>query len=120
MWPTIKVFLSHSALDAAVSERVHLALVAAGFDVFFDRASLPVGEEFHDPIRDGIAACDVFLFLASKGSLRPGCYCLTELEFVAKRWPNPDGRFVPVLLEPLAAAELPAYVTAVTYLVPRG
>lgn len=120
MWPRLRVFLSHAAHDDVVSERIDLALREAGHDVFFDRESLAAGEGYHQRIRDEIARADLVVFLVSTSSLREGSYCRTEMEIAEARWPHPHGRVLPVLLEALPSSSLPAYVTAVTYLAPRG
>lgn len=120
MWPRLRLFLSHAAHDDAVSQRIDLALREAGHDVFFDRESLAAGEGYHQRIRDEIARADLVVFLVSSASLREGSYCRTEMEITEARWPHPHGRVLPVLLEPLPSSSLPPYVTAVTYLAPRG
>lgn len=116
----MKIFLSYSSRDRALAEEVHLALLEHGHDVFFDRADLPAGDSFHDRIREEIFERQLFLFLASRNSLRQGSYCLTELKFCRERWPHPRRRVLTVLIDDLAADELPPYLRAVGVLRPEG
>lgn len=56
----IKIFLSYARDDdAPFVWRLYRGLTAAGFDVWFDRVSMPARMlTFHQEIRDAIAACD--------------------------------------------------------------
>lgn len=116
----MKVFLSHAAADSALAEQACFALRELDYEVFFDRSSLPHGEGFHQRIREELVSSDLFVILVSRNALRAGSYCLTEIEFAQQRWPHPTGRVLPVLIEPLKASDLPAFLTAVTYLEPKG
>ena len=40
------IFLSYASEQRDVAEQTKLALAAAGHEVFFDRHSLPVGDEY--------------------------------------------------------------------------
>ncbi len=66
------VFLSYARGDdvepydpaTSFAARLHRDLTAAGFDVWFDRVSMPArGLTFHQEIRDAIAARDRFLLI---------------------------------------------------------
>jgi hypothetical protein len=116
----VKIFLSHAAADGAIAEQVVLALRELDCDVFFDRASLAPGEGFHERIREQVEDSDLFVILVSRNALREHSYCLTEIEFAEQRWPHPTGHVLPVLIEPLKPAELPAFLTAITFLEPKG
>ncbi len=56
-----------------------MALRGAGHSVFFDRASLPPGGEFHARIRAAVLRCDAFVFLVSPHSVMKGGCARTEL-----------------------------------------
>jgi len=116
----VKIFLSHPSEERDVAERMNLALVQLGHDVFFDRADLEAGREYDQAIADAIAASELFIFLITPGSVKPGRYTLTELEFAEERWPSPDGRVLPVMLRPTDFAAIPNYLRAVNILTPAG
>jgi formylglycine-generating enzyme required for sulfatase activity len=116
----MQIFLSYASQDRNAAEAVRAALAAAGDDVFFDREDLPPGEAFNQRIERAIAAADVIVFLLSPDAVDAGSYTLTEVELARARHPNPAGRVLPVLLRPVAFAQLPAYLTSVTVLQPKG
>ena len=116
----LKIFLSYSSKDPALAETVHFALLEQGHDVFFDRASLGVGDTFHDRIRAEIFDCDLFVLLASRAALSANSYCLTELKFCRERWPHPRRRVLTVLVGETTPEELPPYLRAVQVLRPEG
>ncbi len=116
----MRVFLSYASKDRSVAERTYLALRAEGLAVFFDRADLPPGEEYDAHIRKAIEGSDLLVFLVSAEALNAGSYTLTELEIAQKTWRDPGGRVLPVLLQPMDLASLPAYLRAVTVLQPAG
>ncbi|MFN0245219.1 MAG: toll/interleukin-1 receptor domain-containing protein [Planctomycetota bacterium] len=116
----MKVFVSHSSKDADVAERLALALQHDEHDVFFDRHSLDPSDEYNRRIRDEIAACDLFVFLASKASLREDSYARSELEIAKQRFVRPSGRVLPVMLEKIPPSELPPFLAAVTLFDPVG
>ena len=116
----IKVFLSYSSADRPIAERIHIALVAAGYDVFFDRNSLPAGESYDLRILDAIEESDLLIFLLSTESIKEGAYTLTELGFARRKWPNPGGRILPVVIRDFDLDALPVYLRPVTLLEPKG
>ncbi|MEO8059554.1 MAG: toll/interleukin-1 receptor domain-containing protein [Burkholderiales bacterium] len=116
----MQVFLSYARADEAVAAEVDMALRMDGHDVFFDRTSLPAGEGFHRPIRERLRAADKLVFLVSPSSMTSGSYTLTELTLAQKKWPNPDGRVLAVMVEPTPFAAMPAYLRANTVLQPVG
>ena len=116
----IRVFLSYSSTDRPIAERIHIALIAAGYDVFFDRDSLPAGESFDVKILDAIGGSHLLIFLVSPDSIKAGVYTLTELGFAKRRWTNPAGRVLPVLIREIDLDILPVYLRPVTLLEPKG
>jgi formylglycine-generating enzyme required for sulfatase activity len=125
-WPprervvTVQVFLSYASQDRQAAETVHLALVAQGHDVFFDREDLPPGEAFDLRIRRGIESSDLLIFLLSPDAVDAGSYTLTELQLAARAWKHPTGRILPVVLRPVPFEQVPAYLKSVTFLQPQG
>jgi tetratricopeptide (TPR) repeat protein len=116
----VRIFLSHASEQADVAETVGVALQAEEHTVFRDRSTLPSGEGYNDRIREAIADSDLFIFLVSPEAVARGRYTITELEFAERRWPNPDGHVLPVIVKPTELAAIPAYLRAVTVLEPRG
>lgn len=114
------LFLCHASEDKPKVEPIHLALVKAGHSVFYDDRSLHPGADYQQHIYEAIEECAVFIFIASKASLRPGKFTLSELDIAQSRWPDPTNRVLPVVIEPLDLSELPSYLAAVTVLQIRG
>jgi hypothetical protein len=110
----VKIFLSYSAENRQIADRLRGALHAEGHTVFQDREEIKVGDAFHRRIREEIEESDIFLFLASRKSLTPGAYALSELKMAERRWPNPEGHVVAVLLDDVAPGELPGYLGSVS------
>jgi len=116
----MKIFLSYASEDRAVAEPVNLALLAQGHDVFFDRDDLPPGAEYDNRVRQAIGQADLFVFLVSGHSIQPQRYTLSELGIAQRKWKHPDARVLPVLVEPVPIAQLPAYLRSVTLLDAQG
>ena len=102
MHDSVKLFLSYPVDERDVVERVHYALLAQGYDVFFDRADLAPGHEYDQAIARAIAASDVFVFFITPASIAPGRYTLTELRLAEQKWPHASGHVLPVMLRPSA------------------
>ena len=114
------IFLSYASEQGETATSIELSLVGAGYEVFRDRTSLPAGDPYDAHIRAAIDDSDLFIFLISAESVKPGRYTLTELKFAEQKWQNPAGRVLPVLVEPVAKTEIPAFLRAVTILQPSG
>lgn len=116
----MRIFLSHSSKDRQLAEKVDLALLGVGHEVFFDKSSLPPGADFNSRIRKAIDESDAFIFLISPNSVRPGGYALTELGFAKAKWRKPWGAVLPVMIAPTDHSLIDAYLAAVTILEPQG
>jgi len=114
----VKIFVSYSNQDRPLADALAVGLRQEGHTVFFDRDNLPEGEAYHARIRADIDGSDLFVFVVSPDSLRPGCYALTELGLARRRWPDPSGHVLPVLAS--AASDIPPYLGAVTYVAASG
>lgn len=115
------VFLSYSHEQRGQAEEIAQALKNAGHDVFFDRESIPASGDYNDRIRTAIEGADRFVFLASKSSLAPGKFTLTELQMAKERWPVPEGRVLPVLLgDDVSIGDLPVYLRSISVLDVEG
>jgi hypothetical protein len=116
----MRVFVSYASEQRDLAKRLTLGLEDAGHDVFFDRDDLPAGETYDDRIRAALLRADLFVFLVTRDALRPGAYSLTELALAESRWPHPAGRVLPVMADDTPIEHVPAYLRAVSILVPRG
>jgi hypothetical protein len=116
----VRIFLSYPSEERDAAERLNLALLQQGHDVFFDRADLPPGLEYDQAIAAAVAASDLVVFLITPASVTPGRYTLTELKLAEERWPVPHGRVLPVMMRATPIATIPNYLRAVNILVPRG
>src|SRR5262249_16915540 len=67
-----------------------------------------------------IKESDILVFLISPFSVTPGRYTLTELVFARRKWQNPNGRILPVIVQKTPFNEIPSYLKAVTVLEPLG
>ena len=59
----MRIFLSYASQDKETAKEIYLALRDQGHKVFFDRADLPPGEEYHNRIREAIQTAQLFIFL---------------------------------------------------------
>jgi len=116
----MRIFLSYASEDRALAEDIQLALVGAGHVVFFDKASLPAGGNYHARIESAVKRCDLFIFLISQNSVASGSYALTELKFARVKWHHPKERVLPVRLHGTAWELIPPYLKSVTVLEPEG
>ena len=114
------IFISYSSKYRDLVERLRLALVAEGHDVFVDRVELQPGQPFDAELREAIADCDLFIYLISPESVAAGSYALAELALVQQRWAHPRGRVLPVKLAPTPLTSIPPYLKAVTMVEPQG
>jgi hypothetical protein len=117
----MNVFISYSKKDIRQAREVMVKLRARGHAVFFDEESLPPGQSYDERILEAVRTCDLFLFLVTSAATRPGSYALTELGYAQRRWPDPAGHVIPVMVEPTPFAQIPPYLTeSVTVLQTTG
>ena len=114
------IFLSYASEQRDAAEQVNLALIGSGHKVFFDRETLPAGDDYHLRIRKAVEDSDAFVFLISPNSVKTGCYALTELKYARQRWPDPRRKVLPVMIEATEHRQVPNYLKAVTILEPEG
>jgi len=107
----MRIFLSYAYQDREAAKSIYLALRDQGHKVFFDRADLPAGDEYHNRIRAAIDHAHLFVFLISPDALDAGSYTLTELNIAEKS----NRRLLPVMLRETEIARLPAAIKAVTF-----
>ncbi|MEK6801882.1 MAG: toll/interleukin-1 receptor domain-containing protein [Nitrospirota bacterium] len=114
------VFVSYAREQQSIAEEISLALSGRGHDVFLDRSTLEPGREYGATIQKNVETCDLFVFLISPEALGDGSYARTELGFAKKRWKNPSGKILPVMVRPTLDSRIDAYLRAVTILYPQG
>jgi hypothetical protein len=112
----MRIFLSYASEDRETAETIYLALRDQGHRVFYDRAELPAGDEYHNRIRAAIQRAHLFLLLISPQALDAGSYTLTECDIAAKA----RRRLLPVMLREIDIARLPVSFRAVTIHQPDG
>jgi len=115
-----KIFLSYASESHSIADEINLSLLSRGHDVFFDRDDLPDGEKFELQIEEGLKRSDFMIFLISPNSIQKGRFTRTELKYARAKWPNPDGRLLPVMVEPTPIADVPAYLKVVGIMEPSG
>src|ERR1051326_8778212 len=108
----MKIFLSYASEDREQARATVVALRDQGRAVFFDRADLPAGEEFHNHIRRAIEASHLFIFLLTPKAIDAGSYTLTELEIAQES----RVRILPIAPSALDFAAVPVALKSVTIL----
>lgn len=110
----LSIFVCYAHEDRVLAEEIALALTNDGHNVFIDANKLKVSGNFNETIRRAIESADRFIFLISKSSMGQGKYPQTELDFAKDRWPSPQGKVWPVLVDPsVDVATLPVYLRGV-------
>jgi hypothetical protein len=99
---------------------VYQALLQEGHEVFFDESELRAAGGYHAKIRKEVKQSDGFVFLISPASLAQGCYTLTELGYAKKKWKDPTGHVLPVMIEPMPMQSVDGYLRAVSVMTPQG
>ena len=116
----MKIFLCHASEDKPSVEPIQLALESAGHQVFYDERSLPPAGDYHGRIAQAISESELFIFILSEHSIRPGKYTLSELELAKQQWPSPVNSVLTVNLHNISIHPAPAYLTATTILNIKG
>jgi len=112
----MKIFLSYASQDREMAKSIYLALRDQRHTVFFDRADLPAGDEYHNRIRSAAEGADLFIFLITANAVDAGSYTLTELSIAEKA----GVKLLPVALGKVDLERLPALLKAVTFLQTDG
>lgn len=77
----ISVFISYAREDIEFAGILRDSLVEQDMTVWMDISELKPLEIWHKEIQNAIIAHDYFLYIASKNSTNPDCYCLQEIKF---------------------------------------
>ena len=116
----MKAFISYASEYRNIADRIAVGLRQEGVKVFFDRDQLPPGGAYDTRIRKAIKRSDLFIFLISPESVSENAYALTEVGFARKKWKNPTGCVLPVIVAETNLEKVPAYLRSVTILEPEG
>jgi TIR domain len=114
----LKVFLSYASPDRHTAQRIQLALLGGGYQVFFDRASLPPGGDYQTRIRKAIKHSDLFVVLISPHFTAKRRYVHSEVEIAKAIWPKPWGHVLPILVNPTDLQSVDPYLVSATILEP--
>jgi hypothetical protein len=114
------IFLSYASPDKGAAESIAFSLRNRGYKVFLDRDDLPAGQSYDEQIWRAVKKSQFFIFLISPDSVAEGRYALTELKFARRKWNDPSGRMLPVLVRKTPLDTVPSYLKAVTILEPAG
>jgi TIR domain/VHL beta domain len=114
------IFLSYASPDKGAAESIAFSLRNRGYRVFLDRDDLPAGQSYDEQIWRAVKKSQFFIFLISSDSVAEGRYALTELKFARRKWNDPSGRVLPVLVRKTPLDTVPSYLKAVTILEPAG
>lgn len=116
----MKIFLTYASEQKSIAQSIAFSLRGRGYDVFLDKDDLPPGRSYDEQIETAVARSDYAIFLISPESVTPGRYTLTELEHARRKWRQPDGFVLPVMVAPTDMASVPEFLRAVTILEPKG
>ena len=114
------IFLSYAHEDIDLAQKLFFALSNLRHQVFFDKASLQVGNEYNFNIIDNIRRSDLSVLLLSPDYFSENSYCKTELKIIQTNWPAPAGKVFPVMARETTFDIIPNYISSVTILKSHG
>lgn len=100
----MKVFISHSAVDAHTASAIAKRLTGVGVSPFLDMHHVEVGDDIVARVIEGLAQCSVLLLVVSPASLRSGWVQFEVGQAMARGM-----RILPFLMHP--SLELPGYLS---------
>lgn len=101
--PPTEVFISHSSLDRAFTDKLVTALTAQGVPAWYSPVNIQGAQDWQDEIGSALARCEWFLVVLSPNSTqRPfGSIWWVKNEVgYAMNEARLEGKIVPVLLQP--------------------
>ena len=116
----MNLFLSYANENSEIAEAIYLALLGAEHQVFMDKSGLNPSDNYDLKLRAAIDTADALVFLISPHSVASGSYALTELKYARQKWPHPQHRVLPVMVQPTDYNTIPTYLKAITILEPEG
>ncbi|ESA33390.1 wd40 repeat-containing protein [Leptolyngbya sp. Heron Island J] len=106
-----QVFLAYAQADAEVMDSMRRALWRQGFTVWSSQTDIPTGEAFKQAVNRGIEEADSMVYLLSSDALKSK-YCQYELKYALAL----NKRIIPLLVNPLGAAESPSELASLQYI----
>jgi hypothetical protein len=114
------IFLSYAHEDIDLAQKLFFALSNLKHQVFFDKQSLQIGNEYNFNIIDSIRKSDLSVLLLSPDYFSENSYCKTELKIIQTNWPAPAGKVFPVMARETTYDMIPNYISSVTILKSHG
>src|SRR5262245_21300514 len=109
----MNIFLAYASEEKEIAESIAYSLRSRQHKVFLDRDDLPPGASYDEQIEHAVKASDIFVFLISPTSVAQGRYTLSELTFARQKWPDPNGRVLPIMARKTPYKDIPGYLKAV-------
>lgn len=121
----MKAFISYPSEHRNIAEKIGVRvqqLVVGGdpVQIFFDRQNLNPGDGYDQKISDEMDSSDIMIVLVAEETYDHGSYTINEIDLAQKKWPDPSGRILPVLVSNKNVQNKNPYVESVTYLQTRG
>lgn len=110
----MRIFISFASEQSHLAESIYRKLLAAGYKAFFASSSIRASSGYDARIRKEVGAADRMIFLASPDALAEGKFTHNELDMFSRKWPDPTGRVMTVLLNSASYEDLPPYLGSVT------
>lgn len=110
----MKIFISYPISVEELAEKVAAKLRSKGHTVFLDKNAQPVDRTYDERIAFAVISSDLFVFFITPVSVSEGTHTATELEYAKKRWPDPCGRVLPVMVESTDFEQIDSYLTEST------
>lgn len=106
------IFISYAHADGSeVAELLYQRLTWAGFQVWKDDRSLPLGAPFAEEISKAVGAYDNVLLIVSSAAIQSHW-----VQFEANLAETARRRLIPILIEPIEPERLPLYLRMRAYL----
>jgi TIR domain len=116
----MQIFLSYASEQRTIATSLAHRLRSNGYRVLYDASDIIPGESFDAKLQSLIARANLYIFIASEDSIRPGCYALSELSITERKWPNPADKVLTLIVDNLPIERLPAYLRSVSILTAKG
>lgn len=111
----VDFFISHAGSDRAWAEWVAWQLTEAGYQVELDLWNWAAGDNFVTAINDALDRCDRVVALFSKAYFDRDRYTAEEFTAAVLHMPGKKGRLVPVRVEDVPEADVPALLRPLVY-----
>ncbi len=115
----MRIFICYPRELHSEAELIAVKLINSKHKVFWDQ-QLEYSSAFDKKIKKEIDRADLVILLIAPVFFAPNKYTLTELGYVKKKWRDPEGRILPVIVKETPLDLIPGYVRAVNMLMPKG